>query len=330
MTTRTEIIAEIAQGYEGNPKLAELLVKGALAAGADSIKLQLVYADELCVTSYPYYTLFSSLEMPDEIWHSLVLIVHNAGKRIYFDVFGQRSLDLAKKFGADGVKISTTDFHNLALVKQAFSLFDIVFVSIGGISAEYIDEMISSIPFCEKLILMHGFQAEPTQIEENNLARIRTLKLRYDGVRVGFMDHSLGCSPEALHLPLLALGVGVDCIDKHMTLDYCLKIEDYVSALSIDRFEKFVTIIRSMELAFGSADLTLTDREMEYGKRAGKVLVASNNLPKGHRITEGDIVMKRVGTVPMENHFRRSSDLVGKSLLSPLGIDCPYEVDSVK
>ena len=59
---RTEIIAEIAQGYEGNPKLAELLVKGAIVANADSIKLQLVFADELCVPTYPYYDLFKSLE----------------------------------------------------------------------------------------------------------------------------------------------------------------------------------------------------------------------------------------------------------------------------
>lgn len=42
-----EIIAEIAQDYEGSPKLAELLSKGAIRSNADIIKFQLVYADEL-------------------------------------------------------------------------------------------------------------------------------------------------------------------------------------------------------------------------------------------------------------------------------------------
>ena len=41
---KVEIIAEIAQGYEGNPKLAELLVKGAIIANADDV---IIHANEL-------------------------------------------------------------------------------------------------------------------------------------------------------------------------------------------------------------------------------------------------------------------------------------------
>ena len=36
-----EVIAEIAQGYEGDFKLAELLTMGAIQSGADSIFLNL-------------------------------------------------------------------------------------------------------------------------------------------------------------------------------------------------------------------------------------------------------------------------------------------------
>jgi len=54
-----EIIAEIAQGYEGNFKLAELLTTGAIQSGADSIKFQLVYGDELAVPTYEHYDLFN-------------------------------------------------------------------------------------------------------------------------------------------------------------------------------------------------------------------------------------------------------------------------------
>jgi N,N'-diacetyllegionaminate synthase len=327
---KIEIIAEIAQGYEGNPKLAELLVNGALIAGADSVKLQLVFADELCVKSYPYHSLFSSLEMPEDVWQMLVTKVHKAKKRIYFDVYGQRSLAMAKKLGADGIKISTTDFHNLPLLKQAFSQFNNVFVSIGGVPVEYVDEMINLITDRNKLTLMHGFQAEPTQIEDNNLGRIKTLRSRYEGIKIGFMDHSLGCSDEAFHLPLIALGSGICCIEKHITLDYSLQIEDYVSALSIDRFCEFIKMIRSIEVAFGTDELELTEKEAEYGKRAGKVLVAYSDLPEGHLITESDIAMKRVTTSPNDNHFRRVPDLIGKKLMRSLAIDCPYEFGIVE
>lgn len=329
MSNKIEVIAEIAQGYEGNIKLAELLVRGALVAEADSVKLQLVYAEELCIPSYPYHSLFKSLEMPKLAWQSLVSKVHDAGKRIYFDVYGERSLGVAKELGADGVKISTTDFHNLPLLKQAFKQFNSVFISIGGIEVEYIDEMIELFAVKEKLTLMHGFQAEPTLIEDNNLLRINTLRSRYKQVRVGFMDHSLGSSQEAFYLPLLALGTGISCIEKHISLDYSLKIEDYVSALSIDRFGEFVRVIRNLEMGIGSADLELTKKEEEYGKRSGKVLVACRELSQGHLITELDIVMKRVSIKFNKKHFRRVTDLVGKTLINPLKKDCPFETDIV-
>ena len=49
---KIQIIAEIAQGYEGDTKLTELLTTGALKSGADAVKFQLVFADELAT---PYY-----------------------------------------------------------------------------------------------------------------------------------------------------------------------------------------------------------------------------------------------------------------------------------
>ncbi len=61
-----EIIAEAAQGYEGNVTQARLLARAAARAGADAVKFQLVYADELATPDYQYYDLFRNLEMPAE------------------------------------------------------------------------------------------------------------------------------------------------------------------------------------------------------------------------------------------------------------------------
>lgn len=320
-----EIIAEIAQGYEGDAKLTELLTKGALAANADAVKLQLVYADELCVPTYPYFGLFKSLEMRDEVWGDVVKNVHSAGKRIYFDLYGERSLTLARKLKVDGVKISTTDFYNHALMEQAFAEFDTAFVSIGGVPIEDVDEMMHRFPLPKKFTLMHGFQAEPTETADNNLARIATLRRRYPEIGIGFMDHSLGSSIEAFYLPLIALGLGVSAIEKHITLDYSLQIEDYISALSVDRFGEFVKIIRAMEPALGHADLSLTSKEIEYKKRAGKVVVARRDLPAGVRIAEGDVVLKRVSVTPSESHYRQVTPVLGKTISVSLKKDCPFE-----
>ena len=58
MENKIEVIAEIAQGYEGQKKIAMLMVDAARKSNADSIKFQLVYADELATPGYQYYNFF--------------------------------------------------------------------------------------------------------------------------------------------------------------------------------------------------------------------------------------------------------------------------------
>ena len=55
MTQKINIIAEIAQGFEGNKKLADLLLNGSINSGADIVKFQLIYAHELCIKEYKYF-----------------------------------------------------------------------------------------------------------------------------------------------------------------------------------------------------------------------------------------------------------------------------------
>ena len=236
-----EIIAEVAQGYEGNPKLSDLLLKAAIAADADAVKFQLIFADELCVPSYPYYKLFSSLEMEMESWKKLIDTTHKAGKRFYFDVYGAGSLQWAKELGADGIKISTTDFYNTHLRAAALEQFERLYFSIGGVPIEDVDALIQDCGKRTNITLMHGFQAEPTQTQDNNLKRISTLRARYPKINIGFMDHALGTSKESLYLPLVAIGQDVSCIEKHISLDPLLEVEDYISALSPSCFLHFVT-----------------------------------------------------------------------------------------
>lgn len=50
-----KIIAEIAQGYEGKPEQARLLAKAGVASGADAVKFQCVYADDISVPDYKHY-----------------------------------------------------------------------------------------------------------------------------------------------------------------------------------------------------------------------------------------------------------------------------------
>ncbi|MEK6809741.1 MAG: N-acetylneuraminate synthase family protein [Nanoarchaeota archaeon] len=315
---KIEIIAELAQGYDGDPKLTSLLASGAIESDADAVKIQIVYADELSTPDYHFYNAFKLLEMPKEVWQKTVDKIHQAGKKVYFDVYGEKGLELAKELKADGIKLSTTEFYNKELVQAVLKEgFKKVFISVGGIPLPDIKAFIEreSLQPGKNICFMFGFQAEPTPLENNNLSRITALQKEFPGFEFGFMDHSLGISEDALNLPLMALSTGISCIEKHLTLDPLLKMEDSISALAPSKFKEFVRIIRKYEPALGISSLTLTPLEEAYRKKAVKVVVAKDDLPIGTMLTKDKIELKRVNERFKENKTINSKELViGKKI----------------
>ena len=312
-----EIIAEAAQGYEGNPTLAQLLACGAVRAGADAVKFQLVYADEIATPDYQHYEFFRRLEMPREAWQAVVNATHEAKAQFYLDVFGERSVREAHALGADGVKIHSTDFFNAPLVRLALDLMPRVLISFGGIAVEELEEFLQAhrIPPDGKACLMYGFQADPTPVELNNLSRLGALRVRFPGYRFGFMDHTDGSAEEALTLSLLALPFGVSCIEKHIGLDRTLELEDYVSALSPEQFQMFVQRIRRLEPALGTGRLELTSTEQAYRQNAVKSVVVNRALKQGKVIAPADLSLKRIARAGASPPLHRIEEAVGRTVV---------------
>jgi N,N'-diacetyllegionaminate synthase len=321
-----EIIAEIAQGYEGNPTLANFLAKASVKADADAVKYQLVYADELATPDYKFYDLFKSLEMSEDIWEGIATFVKGCGKKLYFDIYGNRGLELAKKLHADGIKLSTTEFYNDYLVRQVLLCFKKIFIGIGGVPLKDIEAFIEkhAIDSGIDLCFLYGVQNSPTELEDNNILRIKYLKDRFPNMNFGFMDHTNGALEEALILPLLTLPLGITTIEKHITLDRVLEIEDYISALPPTRFQKFVKLVRNFEAVLGRSDMDLTDKEKNYKQRAAKVVVASQDLAAKTKLGYEHIVLKRVGVYINEDEQHNGlSEVVNKLIITDVKMNQP-------
>lgn len=310
-----EIIAEIAQGYEGNSKLAELLTIGSIRSGADSVKFQLVYADELAVPTYDYYDLFKSLELKEDDWKKIISLIHKNNKKIYFDIYGDFSFNQAKKLEVDGVKISTADFYNEDLVEKSIKSFKKVFISIAGVEIEELNIFTAKYKNYKNFVFMYGLQSEPTPIDQSNLRKLASYKKTFKDTPIGFMDHSSGDSKDAFNLPLMAMTLGIDYIEKHITLDRLLEVEDYISALTIDGFSIFVDDIRRLYSALGDGKLVVTDSEKKYKSVSGKVVVSTKDIKKGSILSLEDLSLKRVDTNEISPFFRKISDAKGKVLI---------------
>ena len=72
MKNKIEIIAEIAQGYEGNEKLADLLTKGAIASNADAVKFQIYSGPGLLTKSHPRFSHFTNQAFSPEQWSEII------------------------------------------------------------------------------------------------------------------------------------------------------------------------------------------------------------------------------------------------------------------
>lgn len=293
--TPITIVAEAAQGFEGSPRQALLLARAAATAGADLVKFQLVYADELALPGYKYYDLFRTLEMSDADWRAVRAEAHLRKVGLEFDVFGPRSLELALSLDARVVKIHATDFFNDTLVRDTLRAAPEVHLSLGGIRVDEIDAFFdkhSALPI-EKIVLMGGYQAEPTPIGVNNLARLGQLRARFPKVRVGWMDHADGDADEANWLGVVAVPFGVSVLEKHITLARPLELEDGISALDPAAFRQYVQRVRIAEQAVGNPSLELTADENAYRRRALKSVVATTALRAGQPVAGDSLVLKR-------------------------------------
>jgi sialic acid synthase SpsE len=296
-----QIIAELAQGFEGKPEQAYLLIKAAAAAGANAAKFQMVYADELATPDYEHYGLFKSLEMPTDVWQVLVHLASDLGIELQLDIFGIQSLRLSEQIGVKTIKLHGTDIANIGLLYEvAKSSIEKVLLGAGGAYLAELDRALEILSSKQVIVLL-GFQGYPTLTPDNQISRVALLVNRFksspETVMVGFADHAEQNSPLSYALAAAAIGAGATIIEKHLTLGRVMKLEDYESALNPDEFLEFTQTIRGCYSAMGMSSLVedfgMSIGEQEYRKKIRRHVVASQNLEIGTVIGPNDLVLKR-------------------------------------
>jgi len=304
------IIAEAALSYHGNKELAKLLVHAASIGLADAVKFQIMYADDICVQPYEYYNLFTQMELSSAAWKEIRDFSREKKVEFIAEIFGEKSFEIAKDLDADGVKIHTTIFNEKSLVDKIFSLNKKVYLSTGGLGLEEIKRFVNERPNKDQITLLHGYQAEPTELSKNYLNKIDFLK-KETGCEVGFMDHEDGESPYKHALSHVALGMGVKVFEKHIAINRKFKFENAISSLNPEEFTFYVTSLKDLHTAIGEkVNFTLSVDEIKYRHKAMKKIVAKEDISPGEILAERHISYKRSDGTG-ECYFQEK-DIVGK------------------
>ncbi|MDR0585678.1 MAG: N-acetylneuraminate synthase family protein [Treponema sp.] len=222
------IIAEMGTSHGGDRVKASEIVAAAAESGADCVKCQIVYADEILhpetgVVSLPggavpLYEVFKKLEQKPEFYENIKEETENRGLLFLATPFGPKSAAVLKKMAPKAVKIASPELNYRSLVAEAASWKVPAYLSTGISLLGDIERAIE--PFRgeeQRLCLLHCITAYPAPAEEYNLRLIPLLGGIF-GCEAGVSDHSL----DPVLVPVLASALGASAIEKH----FCLSRDD--------------------------------------------------------------------------------------------------------
>ena len=317
-----DIVAEAAEGYASDWGKELALVDLAARAGATALKLQLLYPEELLAPDHPLTELVASLEMNPERWAAVADRCRERGIELFLDVFGTRGLELAVEIGAGAVKAHSSDMVNEELLGQLGSApVERILLSAGGTTMAELERAIELVGSPERVTVIQGFQAYPTAIGDNRLARLSALAARFPEARIGFADHTGFEDPAGEWLPALALALGARYVEKHITVAHVLEDPDHQSALAPDAFARFVANLRAAAAALGDAGAdpdAASEAEDAYRLKMKKHVVAARALSAGTTVDRADLALRRCHEPPEDVLFA-ASEAAGRTLAVDVG-----------
>lgn len=289
------LVAEMACAHQGDANVALAMVDLAVKAQVDALQIQIFSADRLVSCKHPAFSQAEALTIDYAKWTEIIDRARSASLPIWANVFSTRDLEFAASSGAAAIKLHSTDLSNLDLLALAATTELPVSLSVGASTLAEIDGAINAMSRSGSppALLMHGFQAFPTPIDQNHVRFISTLKESF-GLPVGFQDHAARDDEFARILPMMAIAAGAALVEKHFTYAENVSDVDHESSLGPEAFRSFVGLFRQAAAALGlKEEHTFTSSELEYRARMKKCLVAAVDLPAGHRLGASDVVLLR-------------------------------------
>lgn len=265
-----EIVAEIGTSHGGDFEKAKKLIDTSVESGADFVKFQWVYADEILHPDTGFvnlpggktrlYDRFKSLEMPKSFYKDCLDYVHSKGAKFMCSPFGLKSLEELLEINPDSVKIASPELNHIPLLKSLAEFRKSKMIPVvvsSGVSKLKDIERALEILGTEKTTLLHCITFYPAPEEEYNLRLIPNLSNIF-GVDAGVSDHSL----DPVLVPSLACAVGGKMIEKHITLSKKTDGLDDPVALEGEQFALMSHCIRQCEAIF-----------RQYGEKAENYII---------------------------------------------------------
>lgn len=332
---KTFIIAEAGVNHNGSIELAFRLIDEAKNASADAVKFQTFKATSLVSkkaekaeyqkqttgSNESQYEMIKKLELSLEDHYKLIDYCFKKEIQFLSSPFDLDSIDLLSELGLELFKIPSGEIINLPYLRKIAKLNKNVILSTGmsdlGEIEFALDILVKNGTNREKITILQCNTEYPTPYEDVNLKAMLTIKNAFN-IKVGYSDHTKG-----IEVPIAAVALGAEIIEKHFTLDRNMEGPDHKASLEPDELTKMITSIRNIEKAFGDGIKKPSKSELKNKLIARKSLVALKRIEKGELFTEENIGIKRPGSgiSPM-----RWDEVLGKLANKEFNVDDLIEI----
>lgn len=305
--SKVVIIAEAGVNHNGSLEMACRLADEAKHAGADYVKFQTgipenvisVRAEQAEYQKHNTGTSESQLDMvrkimlrPDD-FKPLKEYCDSIGIRFLSTPFDLDSIDILKPLEMNLWKIPSGEITNLPYLRKIASMGQQVVMSTGMSRLGEVDDAVGVLLdgglTLDMITLLHCNTEYPTPYTDVNLRAMLTLRDAI-GCRVGYSDHTLG-----IEVPVAAVAMGAEVIEKHFTLDKTLPGPDHVASLEPAELKAMVSAIRHTEAALGSGRKEVSRSERKNIAIARKSIIAARPISKGERFSHDNLTVKRPG-----------------------------------
>ena len=304
---RVIIIAEAGVNHNGDYQRAVDMVYAAKEAGADYVKFQTA-VPELVISSVAPKAEYqkettgnneSQLEMCRKIhlklddYLPLSELCREVGIGFMSTHFDLVSIDCLAPLGMDFWKIPSGEITNLPYLRKIAAKGGKVILSTGMSELPEIEAAMNVIEAGgiqrSDISLLHCNTQYPTPMRDVNLRAMEQLRSMHPGM-VGYSDHTTG-----IEVPVAAVAMGAEIIEKHFTLDKSLPGPDHRASLDTAELRAMVNAIRNIELAIGDGEKHVSDSERPNIEIARKSIIAARDIKTGEILTEENLTVKRPG-----------------------------------
>lgn len=308
------IIAEAGVNHNGSFELAKKMVDAAKEAGVDYVKFQTFkpeklvskfaekadYQKETTGNDETQLDMLKKLTLTNDNFIEIKKYCDQIGIGFISTPFDLDSIEFLETFNMDFWKVSSGEVTNLPYLEAIARTGRDVVMSTGMCNVQEINEAVLVLEKngTKNITLLHCNTQYPTPFEDVNLKAMGTIK-EATNKKVGYSDHTLG-----IEVPIAAVAMGAEVIEKHFTLDKNMEGPDHRASLNPSELKAMVSGIRNIEKALGEGLKVASASEIANKAVARKSIVAARNISKGESLTEDNLTTKRPGNgiSPMKWH----------------------------